>query len=146
MKQIISAADFKKFEVGESYSGKFLKPVLREKDGNEPNQKAGDIIGFLFEDINGDETIIPAAERIIKALTAEGQGIGNFYKITFEGKIQMKNGKFFNRYDVQQYDDEKEFIETNSIKETLENKAPEKKEEIDPDAEFLKGIRNRGKK
>lgn len=114
MRKIVSAADFKEFGQGESYSGKFVRPVLRDADHpTDSDKKKGDLMGYLFEDYKGEETIIGASHSITKALTAESEGVGNFYQITFIEKVQLEKGKSFNRYDVQAYDNEQEFRTAN---------------------------------
>lgn len=114
MRSIITGAAFLELAAGESFSGKFLRPVLREKDSPDGSQKAGSIMGYEFADVHGDIHIVGASHQIEKALTAEGEGIGNFYKITFMGKEETSNGKPFNRYKVDAYNDEKEFVAVNS--------------------------------
>lgn len=80
-------------------------------------------MGFLFEDWKGEETIIGASHSIQKALTAEGEGVGNYYQVTFIDKVQLDKGKSFNRYDVQAYENEQEYRLKNdpSYKSLIEN-------------------------
>ena len=114
MRKIVSAADFKEFVEGESYSGKFVRPVHRETDHpTDPSKKRGDLMGYLFEDYKGEETIIGASHSITKALTAENEGVGNFYQITFVEKVNIDGGRAFNKYDVQAYDNEDEYRQKN---------------------------------
>jgi hypothetical protein len=112
MKTIVSGADFFDFDLKPVFSGKFLHTVIREAD-SETNKdfKKGDVMGYMFQDINGDDHIIGASHQITKALTAEDQGVGNYYKITYLGKGQTAKNQPFNKYEVEQYDDEKEFKE-----------------------------------
>ncbi len=112
MKDIISGADFFDFELRAVFSGKFEHPVIREEDSQtNPEQKKGDVMGYQFEDINGDKHIVGASHQIEKALTAEGEGVGQYYRITFLGKGTTSSNKPFNKFKVQRYEDETEFKE-----------------------------------
>ena len=117
MRQIISGAEFFDFETNPTFSGRFESVVIREKDSPDGQQKAGSIMGYLFTDINGDQHIIGASHQIEKALTAEHEGTGTYYLITFLGKGETAAGKPFNKFKVDAYDNEKEFIEKNKSTE-----------------------------
>lgn len=113
MRTVVSGASFIEFkEVGQSFSGKFLRPLLREKDGKGINGEvipAGTVMGYIFENVDGEEQIVGASHQIEKALTAEGEGVGNYYKVTFGGKGQTADKKPFNKFHVEAYDNEAEF-------------------------------------
>lgn len=112
MRQIISGADFFDFEKTAIFSGKFESVVRREKDHpTDFTIKAGDVMGYLFTDKNGDQHIVGASHQIEKALTAENEGVGNYYKIEYLGKGTTAANKPFNKFRVDAYEDEKEFLE-----------------------------------
>lgn len=143
MRKIVSAAEYKEFGQGETYSGKFIRPVLREQDHEtDTSKKRGDLMGFLFEDFKGEETIIGASHSIQKALTAEGEGVGNYYRITFVEKVQLEKGKSFNRYDVQAYDSKEEYLEAEGVSQ----ETPEAKAEVVPTKEEPVKETKKGKK
>lgn len=112
MKTVTSGADFVNFTEGMEYCGKFLQPVLREQDSpTDPDKKKGDLMGFLFENPDGGNDIVGASHAIEKALTSEGNGAGCFYRITFLGKGENAKGQPFNRFKIEQFDDENEYRE-----------------------------------
>ena len=112
MQTVQSGAEYYDFsQPGTEFSGKFLNPVLRDADHpTETDKKKGDLLGFLFQDANGNETIIGASHAIEKALTKESEGVGRYYRITFLEKTQLDAGRTYNRFKVERFDDEAEFL------------------------------------
>jgi hypothetical protein len=117
MKTVISGAEFFDFEVTPVFSGQFKQPVIREQDSQaNPDFKKGDVMGYLFTDVDGNDVIIGASHQITKALTDQAQGVGGFYKISFLGKGTTAKNQPFNNYRVEQYDDQAEFESLNKPK------------------------------
>lgn len=107
MKTEVSGADFWDFELKAEFVGKFLNPVIREKDSDQG--KAGEVMGFNFEGADGNIHIIGASHSIEKLLTSEGHGSGMFYRITFLGKGENAKGQPFNKFKIDSFDDEAEY-------------------------------------
>lgn len=100
---LVSGAEFHDFEKDSTvYAGFYGKPVLREKDGLNaeinPNERAGSVMGFLFKDENGVDTIIGNSHQVAKALEQAKEG--DFYRIEFLGKTQNAQGKPVNRFKI----------------------------------------------
>ena len=105
-KTIVSGAEFYDFEKNPVFVGKYLRDVVREKDGKNaatnPNEKAGSVMGYLFQAETGDETIIGNSFSIQKALQDPKNREVTLW-IEFEGKTEIK-GKPFNRFHIQTVD------------------------------------------
>lgn len=105
---IVSSAQYHDFEQNPIYTGKYVNEqradILDEDTGEIENK----VIGFLFEDESGEQSIITNAWSIEKALNTEDEKTNCLVKdsgltieIEFLGKVQ-KNGKGrpFNRFKV----------------------------------------------
>lgn len=99
-KTLVSGASYHDFQKVPVYIGQYRRDVIREKDGQGPNEKKGDVIGFVFEDEFGGETIISNSYSIKKALETIGYPHDVTLWIEFQGKTMVK-GKPFNRFHVQ---------------------------------------------
>lgn len=95
---LVSGAAFHDFEASPEFTGTYLTPVVREKDGDE-NQKAGDVMGYLFADENGEETIIGNSHQVGKAI--EQVKKGDLLYFQFLGKTQNSKGQQVNRFRVE---------------------------------------------
>jgi len=102
---LISGAEFWDFEESPIFIGKYMDKVIREKDGpnaaTNPNEKAGSVMGFKFEDEFGQEHIIGNSNSIQKALEKIGYNKNVILYIEFEGKTTLASGKPFNRFHIQ---------------------------------------------
>lgn len=103
MKKLSSSSEFVDFEVTPRVLGKFLAPVKREKDGNDENQKAGDVIGYEFELENGDTVLVGNSYVIQKAITMVDPG--SILGVTFRGKTTNAKNQPVNLFEVLQFDD-----------------------------------------
>ena len=114
MKQLTNATFWEPKEgdifVG-TYTGEQLK---REEDqaATEGEGKAGDLMGYKFEDTNGLETIIGASASIEQVLEKPENKIvkGSVLSFQFEGKGITKKKRPFNKYRVILFDDLKEAL------------------------------------
>lgn len=95
--------DFKK--PGDYFIGKYTgRTMVREKD-EDPSKgegKAGDIMGYYFEDPNGVPTAIGNSYAIGKAITATKSGAVLW--IEFLGKKQV-GARYINQFDVIEIDE-----------------------------------------
>lgn len=112
MKTITSGANFFKFDekLSPIFKGKMIKPVIREKDGEDENQKAGSVMGYEFADVNGELHIIGNSHAIEKAVTTGQMKPGDFVVITFKGQTKNRLGKPVNVFKIDLFDDEAEFF------------------------------------
>lgn len=111
-RNLISGAEFYDFEEhGKIFAGSYHRPVIREKDGpnvaNNPNEKAGTIMGYLFtqfvdfdtpEERAGQECIIGASEQITRAMEKAKEG--DIYVFEYLGKTQNSKGQPVNRFRI----------------------------------------------
>jgi hypothetical protein len=99
-KTLKSGATFHDFEDSPIYEGFFTgELVIAEKDNEEASRKKGDVMGYLFENLDGEETIIGnsnAIEKVIPLISAGDQLI-----ITFKGKVVGSNGRPYNRFKIE---------------------------------------------
>lgn len=100
MKTIISGAEFWDFEKNKVFRGRFVQPFLREKDQENGEGKAGDVIGFVFEDADGEQHLVSNSHQIKKALESPGVGVGSQLQITFKGKSENSKGQPLNMFHV----------------------------------------------
>lgn len=103
-KTLVSGAGYHDFKTSPVYQGQYRRNVVREKDGDlakNPPEKAGDLIGFIFEDEFGQETIISNSFNILKALEAIKYDTKTTLWIEFQGKVAGKGGRMVNRFHVQ---------------------------------------------
>lgn len=103
---LTTGADFFKFsETNPVFCGKYVRPVLREKDGKNaatnPNEKAGSIMGYLFVSADGGkEVIIGNSKAIEDVLKVEANKKRTLW-IEWTGKTDLGGGKTFNRFHIQ---------------------------------------------
>jgi hypothetical protein len=95
-RQIVSGANYHDFSV---------EPIFRGIYQKEHHDAEGKLIGYDFISVDGDGVIISNSYSINKALDTEVDGhivreAGFVLEIEFLGKVEMKNGKPFNRYSV----------------------------------------------
>lgn len=104
-KYLASGGDFFEFkEKGDVFIGRYTgREMKREKDEDpvKGEGKAGDIMGYYFEDPNGVPTAIGNSYSIGKAITATKPGA--ILWIEFLGKKQVGN-KQINQFDVIEID------------------------------------------
>lgn len=120
MKNLVSGADFHNFETSPVFVGMFTgETVKREKDADgsadDANKKAGAIMGYVFEDKNGNLVNIGNSYLIAKAI--EQIKSGDWLRIEFTGKAKNSKGQPVNRYKIDQLepaDIEKETSEAQS--------------------------------
>ncbi len=98
MKPLISGAEFHDFEATPIYNGKLVSEQVREKDGEGENQKAGSVIGFIFENKAGEQSIIGNSHSIAKAVSMVK--LGDWLRIEFLGQGAKNNGQKFNRFKI----------------------------------------------
>lgn len=100
-----TGANLFRFETpGVSYVGRYTGINKSwDSDSNEPGKehKAGDIIGYEFEDAKGDYHLIGASWAIEDAMSKVGSG--DYLRITFLGQSKSKKGNV-NRFKVEVFD------------------------------------------
>ena len=102
MKTIESGARFWDFKANPQFDGVFLQPVIRDADDPyDETKKAGDLMGFLMADKNGETHIIGAAHVIEKRM--KEVGVNSAVRITFLGQMDADKGKV-NLYKIQVYE------------------------------------------
>lgn len=107
-KVLSSGAEFHDFEAKPIFIGYLGDAVIREKDAAvkegevlQDSQKAGAVMGWLFNDIDTDEeTIIGSSASIEKSITDTKNGVkaGDCLYIEFLGKRKTSSGKPFNAF------------------------------------------------
>lgn len=109
MKTLISGAEFWRFAPeegknefdGEVFEGYFRQPQIREKDGKGEDQKAGSIIGYVFEQAGtGENYIIGNSHSIEKALKAAEYNKEKMMRFVYLGKGKNSQGQPFNRFEI----------------------------------------------
>ena len=95
-RQIVSGANYWPFSAQPIFIGKFVSDHYNDE---------GKLIGYDFVDQDGEMFIISNCYATTKALDTEIDGkivrdMDLPLEITFLGKVEMKNGKPFNRYSV----------------------------------------------
>lgn len=102
LETLISGAEFHNFDEEPIFEGAFQHAVIREKDGpnaaTDPNEKAGSVMGYLFVDDSGMETIIGNSHSVAKAIGKVGKG--DILRFQFLGKGQTASNKPFNRFKI----------------------------------------------
>lgn len=96
---IVSSASFWKFDKEPQFTGTFVRPMLREQDSPDGQQKAGDIMAYVFVDEHGEEHLIGASYAIEKGL--KECSAGDILRITFMGKTQNSKKQQVNKFVVQ---------------------------------------------
>lgn len=98
-KTLVSGAKFHDFEAAPEHCGTYLSPVVREKDDAvDEKKKAGDIMGYLSVDDDGEETIIGNSHQIGKAI--EQMKKGDRWYIRFIEKTMNSKQQPVNRFEV----------------------------------------------
>jgi len=99
-RKLVSGAGYHNFETDPIFEGTYISPVISEKDPDK-------VIGFLFISSDGEEKIVGNSHAIAKALNQSfAEGLDRPYLvITFRGKVTLKDGKPFNRFDVELIED-----------------------------------------
>lgn len=108
MKTLISGAEFWKFDKDETgkvdgpvFEGYFIAEQKREKDGRGEDQKAGSVIGYVFEQAGtGERYLIGKSHSIEKALTVSGFVKDKLMRFAYLGKGTNSNGQPFNRFEI----------------------------------------------
>ena len=114
MKTLVSGAEFWKFDDerddkgnvtakkdGEVFEGYFVSQQKREKDGKGDDQKAGSVIGYVFEQAEtGDRYLIGKSHSIEKALISAEFVTDKLMRFVFLGKGKNSDGKPFNRFEI----------------------------------------------
>lgn len=99
---LVSGAEFHDFEKDPYLVGVYNgEKSVREKDGTEPNQKAGDIMGYVFTTKKGEKTICPANFSVKQAIEKIGTNLPAIVEVTFLGKTALDGGKNFSRMRIQ---------------------------------------------
>lgn len=121
MKNLTSGAEFHKFETAPVFIGKYVEPALREKDapdaGDDESKKAGSVLGYRFEDLDGEQHLIGASAGITKAI--EKTKPGAWLRVEFKGKTKNAKGQPVNRFQVDEFENE------NEVREYLEGEEKE---------------------
>lgn len=108
MKTLISGAEFWRFSAddkggvdGEIFEGYYRGNQIREKDGKGEDQKAGSIIGYIFEQADtGEHYIIGKGHSVEKALKAAEFNKEKMMRFVFLGKGTTSAGQPFNRFEI----------------------------------------------
>lgn len=112
IRNLISGAEFHDFKKDNAvFIGYYIRPVKREKDGvnvnNNPNEKAGTVMGYLFTELKNFETeheekgydsIVGASEQITRAM--EGAVEGDLYRFEFLGETTNSKNQPVNRFRI----------------------------------------------
>lgn len=97
MQKLSTGAEFHDFEKMPVYFGKYVQPVTREKDSDDGTRKAGEVIGYDFEDQDGNTTIIGNSHAIAKDLAKVKPGAIVGFK--FMGKTTNSKNQPVNRFE-----------------------------------------------
>lgn len=109
MKTLISGAEFWRFEPehgktefdGDVFEGYYRGNQIREKDGLKEDQKAGSIIGYIFEQAEtGEHYIIGKGHSVEKALKAAEFNKEKMMRFVYLGKGTTAAGQPFNRFEI----------------------------------------------
>ncbi len=102
LETISSGASFHKFEnEGDTYEGILTDQVVEApEDDEQSGRKKGDLMGFVFEDLDGEQTIIGATAVIEKAITGACNA-GDHLVITFKGKRTNSKNQPVNVFKIQ---------------------------------------------
>lgn len=108
MKTLISGAEFWRFSPddkggvdGEIFEGYYRGNQIREKDGKGEDQKAGSIIGYIFEQADtAEHYIIGKGHSVEKALKAAEFNKEKMMRFVFLGKGTTAAGQPFNRFEI----------------------------------------------
>lgn len=105
LETLVSGAEFHKFDTDPVYVGTFTgQTSRREKDGASENQKAGDLMGYVFEnETDGELSIIGSSNQIVKAMNDGNVKEGDKLRIEFLGSTTNKAGQKVNRFKIQRY-------------------------------------------
>lgn len=97
-RELVSGGKFHDFNAEPTFEGIYKHPVLAEKDNEQRNQKAGDVIGYAHEDEEGNEIIVGASASVVKAIDQVEPGAQMRYEFLGKGE---SNGKPFNRFKIE---------------------------------------------
>jgi hypothetical protein len=97
---LVSGAEFLEFKKeGETFIGQYTgRQSIREKDGKQADQKAGDVMGYYFVDKSGIEVIVGNSYAIKKAMVEVKKG--DVIYIEFLGQDDLGGGKTVNRLHI----------------------------------------------
>lgn len=102
LETIVSGAEFWDFEKNAQFDGIYLSNSMREQDSlTNPDQKAGDIMGYVCEDDKGEQHIIGNSYAIEKGIDAIK--VGDKIRVTFLGKSLNSKNQPVNRFKFQRY-------------------------------------------
>jgi hypothetical protein len=98
---LVSGAEFLEFKnVGEVFTGYYTgRQSIRQKDGKEENQKAGDVMGYYFVTSDGTEVIIGNSFNV-KTAMEKGVKEGDVLYIEFLGQEDLGGGKKVNKLHI----------------------------------------------
>lgn len=104
-KTVISGAEFWKFEGenadGDTFDGYYRADQKREKDGQGADQKAGSVIGYVFEQSGtGLNYLIGKSHAVEKALNEAGFPKDKLMRFVFLGKGKTAAGQPYNRFEI----------------------------------------------
>lgn len=108
-KTVISGAEFWKFAAekegdkvdGDTFDGYYRADQKREKDGQGADQKAGSVIGYVFEQSGtGLNFLIGKSHAVEKALNEAGFPKDKLMRFVFLGKGKTAAGQPYNRFEI----------------------------------------------
>lgn len=127
MKTVSAGAEFFKFEnIGDTLRGILGQPVKHEKD-SDPNKdgvvehKAGDIMGYLCEQSNGEFTILGNSAIIEKHVNNGDIKAGDILQVCYKGKGLTSKNKPVNMFKIDVLDDVDEWAKIEGRKLPVEN-------------------------
>jgi hypothetical protein len=100
---LVSGGQFHPFDTEPVFEGVYTgNNALAQKDDltQENGRKAGDVIGYIFEDEEGNEVIVGRNHSTEKAMQQVEKLEKPVMRFEFLGKVQMKGGKPFNRFKI----------------------------------------------
>ena len=100
---LVSGGQFHQFDTEPIFEGVYTgNNALAQKDDltQENGRKAGDVIGYIFEDEEGNEVIVGRNHSTEKAMQQVEKLEKPVMRFEFLGKVQMKGGKPFNRFKI----------------------------------------------
>jgi hypothetical protein len=99
---LVSSNQYHDFNNEPIFTGRYTgSNVVREKDEINGSGKKGDIIGYIFETEDDVKVTIGNSHAVTKALEL-ADGENPVLNIEFMGKIMLKNGKPFNKFEITQ--------------------------------------------
>ena len=104
MQKLSTASEFHSFETSDTVVGKFVGPVARQQDSSDGEHKAGEIIGFEFENENGESFLVSNSWMIENALKKTEAGVGCIFGIRFKGQTLNAKNQKVNKFEVILFD------------------------------------------